>query len=576
MLAFNNTHIFTGYLKQILSTVNIPSCKIYTKDFAEYLQKHGKEDPRVVESFNSLNDKRTAIRVNYLKDTGIFNYFIESFDYANGTATPLTTWKLASDAYYAPSRFTPGLTRTLHSPGTVYDKETHEYLGEFLRFLRDYYNVDLMSLYNCFNNSICNNLYYKFTTGYKTIVTDDDSENERKEIKTEFNSTDKRYKIYAIPVKLFSSYTIALDCSQPIEMFCGFYKNIIETSDKALDFATKTYQRVNASFFKKPFLYDKLSVNWWNSSIELLKDSDTGKMPLSDASKISRYDIITKEQDLKLFIKVPMYCRSTITIIEGDYRNYNDHKYSVSLADGEPTWRYERNHTVLNFEKDIDQNNSKTKLISKLQLLELNNGESYPFASRLIEYLVGSAITPIDQTPDNIKRVQAVMNKNGYYFKIPGLWEDRMQKLLYDSVVNSGPIKLYDLEELKKSDLESIAKGTGHIFVSNIHNDTVIDNLPVPDKPVIKLSATNNHSKYLDLTYNKDSKRLLDTQQGYNATLGRSSVSTLYDVLGYVDKDTEKWYTAWGKPGKSSTIKQGVVRDSIQNANIYGNLYDIE
>ena len=54
MLKFDNTHIFTGYLKQMLSTVNIPTCRIYTKDFANYKAKHGKEDPRIIESFDTL------------------------------------------------------------------------------------------------------------------------------------------------------------------------------------------------------------------------------------------------------------------------------------------------------------------------------------------------------------------------------------------------------------------------------------------------------------------------------------------------------------------------------------------
>ena len=66
------------------------------------------------------------------------------------------------------------------------------------------------------------------------------------------------------------------------------------------------------------------------------------------------------------------------------------------------------NHTQVNFDGDLDE--SLKHLVTPLQLLSQNTGISYPFADRLIEYLVGNAVTPVDDISDNIKRAKKVIN----------------------------------------------------------------------------------------------------------------------------------------------------------------------
>ena len=496
MFKYNNTHIFTGYLKQLLASFNLPSCKIYTQEFAKYLQLHGEEDPRVLESFDTVGELVTsgpmAVRINYLKHNELYNYYSKKpgLNSDRKRDSSVCSWKRSSELFYSNDKVTRGLTRSLSSPGNAYDTATHEYLGEYLRFLRDYYDVNLMSLYNCFNNKICNNINFTFSLADGTTS-------------ATFSSKDSTYRIYAIPVKLFAEYTIAIDCDHCVELFCGLYNTSLDVSLKAKRLAAKTYTKVNKTLFSRPFLYDKLSIKHWFAANDFYANNTINN------NIFTRWDLTTHEKDLRLFIKVPTSCKSSITILEGDYRGFSDFKYSPAPVGAKSVWLYQQNRSVLNCNKSLALNEYSFKPIGKLQLLTLNTGESYPFADRLVEYLIGSAITSIDEIPDNIKRAQKVMEQNGYYFEIDGLWENKMQNILYDFISSSGPIAVTD-------------------------------------------------------------GKLVDKRIGVHPRLGHTNKSTLYDVLGYVDKDTEKWYASWKIDNGNATIK-----NNIQNVDIYNGLYDI-
>ena len=64
--------------------------------------------------------------------------------------------------------------------------------------------------------------------------------------------------------------------------------------------------------------------------------------------------------------------------------------------------------------------------------------------------------------------------------------------------------------------------------------------------------------------------RLIDRRRGYYSRLGHTNKSSLYDILGYVDRDAEKWYASWKQQNGKA-----VMLNSIQNVDIYDGLYDI-
>jgi hypothetical protein len=188
-------------------------------------------------------------------------------------------------------------TKNLKIQNNVYDSYTHEYLGDYLRFQRDYRHVNMMSLYNCFSNRLCPRLKLKFdvyknsdgTAGYTTS----------------FDTDDTKYKIYMVPVKLFKQYTIAIDCMSDVEMCCGFY-NQYQYPEAYNEIALKTYKCFNSLTFGEPVLFDKV--------LEL-----NSYLSVNHPLELSQH-----EQDLKLFIKLPVNNNSSIVILEGDYTAYTN------------------------------------------------------------------------------------------------------------------------------------------------------------------------------------------------------------------------------------------------------------
>ena len=536
MLQFNNNHIFTGYLKQFLSSFNLPTCKIYTAEFEKYFMEHGQEDPRVIESnlpiriSGTAAQTRAATGTNYLKGGSIQRYFWDttSWDtslnfYKNKT---IKYWKTTQTIQYNGNKIL-GLTKTLKNPTTLYNYQTHEYLGDYLRFLRDYENINLMSMYNCFSNRLCNNV--KVTVEWKNA--------KQQVIKSaNINSYDTNYKIYMLPAKLFENYTVAIDCYQGIEMFCGLYDGQLDTSNKAKELIKKTYMRIPKALFGQPFLYDKLDVKYWNWQADNEISSESGgRSTLSDTSKFLRSELAMYEDNLKIFIKMPATNTSSIAVLSGDYRNYNDSLYSLI----DDTWQYQKNTTIANFETQKtdrgsqlpDLNSREFKPISRLQLLAFNTGISYPFADRLMEYLILNVIVPNDPTPDNIKRLQKVMEDCGYSFQINGVWEPKMQMILYDYLMNSG-----------------------------------------------KFTATPKTDKKGNLIQDKSGNtvyKVTDCRDGNLRQRGQGLPADFYDVLGYVDKDAEKLYVSWTvETNKKTNKKQVVAKTTLENVDIYSNLYN--
>lgn len=348
MIKFNDENIFVGEIKQLLSHFNLPKFPIYSKD---------------------VNYSEGQF---YLKNNTV--YIIK-----NGVETKVSNYYFNKELL--------NLTRNLEIRNLIYDTYTHVYLGEFLRFIRDYLNLDLMSLYNCFTNKTANNI----NINKNNII---------------FNSNSTDCVIFEVPIKYDKQYTIAIDCSTKIELLpCILTDNSLKIKDE--DIYVNNYQTISNSLFKKPFIY--------NSP----KKQDLGK--------VNWYE---KERNLKLLLKVPSNCTSSVVILEGDYR------LNANVIISTP---YKEKITKVIF--DNNKNISKLTLPTKSQLLYLNTKTVNLLADKLVAYLLQNVITHIDAVTDNIKYVQHKLiemeyldkNKNMYF----GVWDDNIRKAIYQLAKNT-------------------------------------------------------------------------------------------------------------------------------------------
>lgn len=386
MIKFNDTSILSGCIKQLLHTFNLPTVKI------------------PVEGDWVVKDNYYLYKKNLYK--------------ANRTTNNLDSLLESQSIGYIYNKKYSSFTKNLIIENNIYDSYTHKYLGDYLRFQRDYNSLNLMSMYNCFNNEMPKFMNLKMNQEGKVIS---------------FNSEDNLYKIYMVPVKFFREYTIAIDSDSTIEIICGFYdKKAYPLSDPDNNYnwwfpynalLEHTYTKLTGVSFSNPILFNKLKT--FNIDFE------------------SFPHILECEKDLKLFIKLPVKNNSSIIILEGNYVNNNSYK----IEENKKLYNY----SVVNYseyENDLpveNKNIGKIPLINRCQLLDMNCGESHPFADRLIEYLLDNAVTNIETIPDNIKRLQQKLlsrNREGKLglnnIKYDGIWEDKYRDILYDISVQQG------------------------------------------------------------------------------------------------------------------------------------------
>lgn len=367
MIVFNDSSILVGEIKELLASRWLPTCKVLP---------YGKE----------------AVEMNWPDGTAFVG---------RGFLSRLKEGKAVRIDSYKPWDFIPNLSKKLEIRNNYYDSYTHAYLGDYLRFVRDAFGLNLMGMYNC------------FTWDMPKYVQSLDA------VKGKFSSDDPSYDLFMFPVKPGKAYTFAIDWHGSIEMCACIYDNNV-LSDDSPKIAEDTYARFSGLRFSKPVLY-------------------TGVVGLNPSIPSER---------LKVFVKIPSECSSSVVVLEGDWRDCSE-KYVDGISQRKSTFT----HAIANGGAE-----APVVYSSSNQLLSTNDGERNQLADRLVEYLVGNVVGPMDAVSNDIRKLQSKLLAEGRTKTAgqPGIWNDGLRKALWDFTLNSGLLdEVYDLFGYMDKDVES-------------------------------------------------------------------------------------------------------------------------
>ena len=368
MLKLNDDNLIVGEIKQLLKNFNLPNCYIGDGSNVPSNQLFINPNGYHIIRKNSLNNKDQYTVVSDY----VFNNFYLNF------------------------------TSNLKIENIIYDRYTHRYLGRYLRFIRDYNNIDLMCMYNCFDWESYNRIISPTITISKTKEGDI-------KLNPVFGEINTNFVTYVIPLDKLSKrkFSLYLQTTLPVET-CLIVKNN----------ATRSPIQANAwDYHGDEYIegtYKKFSVS---------------KNYLLDYSNADINEYLENNLTIALLIKIPRNISSSVVLLEGDY-----------LSD----------QIIVNGDKSATNVYAYGYNINP-QLTSYSNDSNYLISDKLIQFLTLNAITPLSESYD-IKKVQNYIYKNYsnsekyIYYKqlykdIFGEWSevdsDVIKQILYDKVLST-------------------------------------------------------------------------------------------------------------------------------------------
>lgn len=279
---------------------------------------------------------------------------------------------------YIEGQFYRGITSNLESNSFIYDSDTHYYLGQYLRLIRDLHDLDLMPFYNCWDG----------TTSDRIRIVDDISSGDKF---IQDNTLVDGYTTYIVPIKFNQTYTIYFNSNIPFKVRPGYYDRLhlwdVLSGNNSTSVKSTTYRRCS---FNNPVTFSLLEHG--NGIIQ---------------GSTSRF----QEDYLVLVLQLPTSLNSNLVVLEGDYKNIKLNNLSetnklspkyISISNPDPN----------SMNKIITEQmlNDIMKPVSSLTTVLTN--KAYAFNDRLLEYLLYAPIIDKDRIKNNILNIQRYVSSN--------------------------------------------------------------------------------------------------------------------------------------------------------------------
>jgi len=335
-------------------------------------------------------------------------------------------------------------TNIFESSSNTYDSDTHRYLGEYLRFYRDIFKTNLMPFYNCFNGQYTS----KFYIDNSSLTVKQNPYDYYKQGGEEFNSRyyyRETFKVIQVPIKFNKKYTIALDCNANVIIAPCFINHgqLIKCNYGGvnIDLTTEFNKRYSS-------IHVYSNINFKHPVVEEIINQDTNLLSTAsgfenivlprDLTSLSLEQLFQRyEKYLYLLIQLPNDNSSSITILEGDYTNLDCNE-------------------IFNIEEvDLLDNKTLDYLCkSNLSLLNINDNTRYPYANRLIEYLLWNVIDNNEEIGDNVYRIQKIIGINEDVHT-PGYYDNYLRAKVFTNFKESNKYVNLDINGYVDKDIES-------------------------------------------------------------------------------------------------------------------------
>lgn len=435
----------------------------------EYIRKQDSDDPVVLSDLaftaGDINNSGeinttdvTQIRriISGARQPSYFN-FIMMEENTNDNAEIAEIEILNSNFYFG--RWYLKHTQIFESNQLSYDSDTHKYLGEYLRFYRDIFNTDLMPFYNCFNGVYTTKYFITTETDggglqYGVKQSNYDFYQQGNSALSNKYHTKEAFKVLSVPIKLNKKYTIAIDCDSQVLIAPAFI-----SSGKLLEMNFGGYKLNLTSAFNKVFAYNHLIFNQPvvvdidNRDESMVKDHYS-EIVFQNRQDVTMCELFQKyEKNLFLLIQIPTENDSSVVVLEGDYTNLStDKHFNVECLQQD---LYQDTFLSMAYPS---QSFLDSVLLSNLSLIQLNDSNRYPFADRLIEYLLWNVIDENDEIADNVSKTQLYLGVNTDVHPM-GVFDDYLRVVAFNTFKSSPKYTDLDINGNIDKDMEKYLFG---------------------------------------------------------------------------------------------------------------------